>query len=824
MHDTSLIFQFIARGERRVQAAAASTAAAIVAANSATRRSNDRTVASHQRVSREVFKIDNVFRNTFRRWASVFALMGGLILTLTGHTVAFIGAVWQVLGVLAALPAVAFAAVAGLGSLFLIFKGLPAAMQKAGGGGASAADQIAAATRRYEMAQRAAADAQEDLNRAREDAARALANMDRELKKAALDERSATLAVREAQQRLREARSSGNRNDIEAARIAYEQAVISLDEIRERNVDLKKEEAERAAKGVEGSDEVQDALRRQADAMYELQQAQKALTQGSGGGGTAAEAYAKLSDAGKALVDTLKAQGPQWRVLQRDMQQAGLAGVADDVRDVSGVLLAQRGHLVGIAAAWNTAIRGVLGYFKSARGARDLNTSLGNTVVLSQHLGRSWQPFIHGIMQFVTVGSGFFPRLGAWIEKLANDFDRWATSAAESGKIADWIDKGAKAAADLGHWIRDISGGIGAIFNAGSGGPNYLSDLADDAERWRDAMNDPEMQARLIAFFAAAREAGSALWVVIKALTDAIIQQPDIIKTLAGALNIVGVVLRFAADNAGLLNAVLPPLITAFVIYKTAVMGARLAMMAWTVAVRAYTIAQWLLNAAMWANPIGLIIIAIIALIAVFVLLWIKCSWFRNFWIGLWELIKGAALAVGAWFAGPFVDFFKDAWQWIKDRATDAWQWIVGVWDGAVAFFRDLPGKITSAASGMWDGITNGAKAAINWLIDAWNKLDFGIHIALPWWAGGYHFDVNDIIPDIPRLATGGTIVNDGLAFVHAGERVVPAAEVRRGGGGGGTMRVELAGPAQTKALLKQLIREIVYNDGGGDVQIAFGR
>ena len=40
----------------------------------------------------------------------------------------------------------------------------------------------------------------------------------------------------------------------------------------------------------------------------------------------------------------------------------------------------------------------------------------------------------------------------------------------------------------------------------------------------------------------------------------------------------------------------------------------------------AYTAVQWLLNVAMMANPIGLIIIAIIALVAIFIVLWKKCA------------------------------------------------------------------------------------------------------------------------------------------------------------------------------------------------------
>jgi phage-related protein len=44
---------------------------------------------------------------------------------------------------------------------------------------------------------------------------------------------------------------------------------------------------------------------------------------------------------------------------------------------------------------------------------------------------------------------------------------------------------------------------------------------------------------------------------------------------------------------------------------------------------------------ALWAilsaNPIGVVIAVITALVAVFVTLWNKCDGFRNFWIGLWN-------------------------------------------------------------------------------------------------------------------------------------------------------------------------------------------
>jgi hypothetical protein len=64
-------------------------------------------------------------------------------------------------------------------------------------------------------------------------------------------------------------------------------------------------------------------------------------------------------------------------------------------------------------------------------------------------------------------------------------------------------------------------------------------------------------------------------------------------------------------------------------------------------ATEAATAAQEGLDVAMDANPIGVIILAITALVAVFAILWTHSAAFRDFWIGVWKDIQGAALA--AW-------------------------------------------------------------------------------------------------------------------------------------------------------------------------------
>jgi TP901 family phage tail tape measure protein len=94
---------------------------------------------------------------------------------------------------------------------------------------------------------------------------------------------------------------------------------------------------------------------------------------------------------------------------------------------------------------------------------------------------------------------------------------------------------------------------------------------------------------------------------------------------------------------------------------------------------------------------------------------------------------------------------------------------------GILDFVVHLPNKITAAAKGMWDGISDAFKASINRIIDGWNGLKFGIpgFDVGPVHYGGF----NLTMPHIPRLDVGAwNLASDMLAMVHKGEMVIPAA------------------------------------------------
>ena len=154
-----------------------------------------------------------------------------------------------------------------------------------------------------------------------------------------------------------------------------------------------------------------------------------------------------------------------------------------------------------------------------------------------------------------------------------------------------------------------------------------------------------------------------------------------------------------------------------------------------TAAMAAQTAGTWLLNAAQTAlnlvmsmNPIAKIIIVITALIAAFVLLWNKCEWFRNFWIGLWKIIQSAAKT--AWSA--IKGFFVGAWDAIKSVWSKAvaffkivWSAIKVVFEPVVAYFRtifknalDAIKSVFSTIKGFFTGIIGGIKNIFSGLID----------------------------------------------------------------------------------------------------------
>lgn len=236
----------------------------------------------------------------------------------------------------------------------------------------------------------------------------------------------------------------------------------------------------------------------------------------------------------------------------------------------------------------------------------------------------------------------------------------------------------------------------------------------------------------------------------------------------------------------------------------SAMVGAKIATIAQSVATGVATAAQWLWNIAMTANPIGLIIVAVAALVAGIIWLATQTDFFSKLWNAIWEGIVA--------YIGFVVDMYKKAFNAIVSAGT--WLWNQ---------FKTIVGGIKGLFSNIASVMTAPFRAAFNAIASMWNRTIGSIRFQVPNWVpgiGGNGFSV----PRLPMLAVGADITRTGMAVVHQGERILPAGhQALSNGGVGTTIIVKLEGGSQA---IRDAIREIVKiygGDGPDNVQIAFG-
>ena len=136
------------------------------------------------------------------------------------------------------------------------------------------------------------------------------------------------------------------------------------------------------------------------------------------------------------------------------------------------------------------------------------------------------------------------------------------------------------------------------------------------------------------------------------------------------------------------------------------------------------------LNAVMAANPIGLIVAAVAALVAGFLYLWNTSDEFRQFWIDLWEGIKEAAskaIEKIKKIINNIIDFFKNNWQsillFLINPFAGFFKYAYDNFDGFRKFVDGIVESIKKFFSDLWDGIKNGAKTAIDFVEGIWGYI-----------------------------------------------------------------------------------------------------
>ena len=219
------------------------------------------------------------------------------------------------------------------------------------------------------------------------------------------------------------------------------------------------------------------------------------------------------------------------------------------------------------------------------------------------------------------------------------------------------------------------------------------------------------------------------------------------VEALKGLTDAIG----FLIDNGDTVVGVLASIaggVAAYLAYSTALTVMKDGWMALTIVEKGAAAAQWLLNAAMNANPIGILITLIGSLVAAFIYLWNTSEDFREFWGYLFGEIKDVAESViqflidffgQAWEAikvtwDVVVDFFKDIWHgieetfsvvadWFKNTFDSAWNFIKNTWDSVVGFFQGVWNGISNAFSAVGSFFSNAFSSAWNGIKNTWSAV-----------------------------------------------------------------------------------------------------
>lgn len=236
------------------------------------------------------------------------------------------------------------------------------------------------------------------------------------------------------------------------------------------------------------------------------------------------------------------------------------------------------------------------------------------------------------------------------------------------------------------------------------------------------------------------------------------------------------------------------------------------------------TIAQWLLNAAMNANPIVLVVTLVAGLVAAIITLWNTNEDFRNAIISAWETIKEVAdsvfTAVANFFTETIPNAFQSMVEWIREGISSfisiGSDILTGIYNGIVGSIQNLYEaaktiiltlaeniigaenleKLSSLGSDLINSLSEGIENVVAELVSVGEDVVESIKSGISSAWGGLVSWFNNLWNSLFGNRTVNVSVNasangshaGGLAYVpfdgyvaelHKGERVLTASEAR---------------------------------------------
>jgi len=210
--------------------------------------------------------------------------------------------------------------------------------------------------------------------------------------------------------------------------------------------------------------------------------------------------------------------------IQKPIQEAFWDRMGTSLQDAITVLIPQfKTGLLSVTPAIADFTAGMLNSFTKIAKNDDLSTMFTNLKGFFVNLSGASEPFFDGFNKFALAGSSLLPQFGQWITDMATRFDKWATTAANSGQITDWIQHGVNSLHEM--WA--VAGDVIDIFKAitraaGLAGQGGLAEFEQHLDNISQKMLSEPWQSKAANLFEGAREGAHGLNVGFGNLTTTI--------------------------------------------------------------------------------------------------------------------------------------------------------------------------------------------------------------------------------------------------------------------------------------------------------------
>lgn len=347
------------------------------------------------------------------------------------------------------------------------------------------------------------------------------------------------------------------------------------------------------------------------------------------------------------------------KAVQKVIEAVGVENIAGAINGFSS----QFGKIGDAAAGMVTGVKGWFG--KAAQAAQPLvsiwQSDFGQLGVYLKGLASNAQAFGGSLLDVVTNGGGlqnFLTGLNNIISPLVN----W------------WI-----------ALTRNVSIFIGTLSDSG-GVQAFLASLS---ELWKGLTQLGQGLADAVTGFLAVGQNGGAAASIGQLVGDAFNAAAPFVEKLASTLQSLG---DWASEHGDAIRTVIAGIAGGFAAFKTAslISAAVTALKSFDVAAKIAAAGQWVLNAAMNANPIVLVVTAIAALVSALVWFFTQTETGRKAWAAFTSFLSSAWQSVVSFVTGLGQNIANFFTQTIPNAIQSVIQW-----------FQQLPSAIGTALSNL---------------------------------------------------------------------------------------------------------------------------